>query len=67
MNVVDSSAWLEYCANGPNASFFGGPIEEAERLVVPSLTIHEAFKCSRAWSSISMTGLPCPRRASAST
>jgi len=27
MNVVDSSAWLEYFANGSNASFFAGPIE----------------------------------------
>jgi hypothetical protein len=25
MNVVDSSAWLEYFANGPNAAFFAGP------------------------------------------
>ncbi len=22
MNIVDSSAWLEYFASGPNASFF---------------------------------------------
>ena len=27
MNVVDSSAWLEYFANGSNASFFAAPIE----------------------------------------
>ena len=44
MNVVDSSAWLEYFANGPNASFFAGPIEETGELVVPSLTIYEVFK-----------------------
>jgi len=44
MNVVDSSAWLEYFANGPNASFFAGPIEETDGLVVPSLTIYEVFK-----------------------
>jgi hypothetical protein len=25
MNVVESSAWLEYFANGPNASFFARP------------------------------------------
>jgi hypothetical protein len=23
MNVVDSSAWVEYFTDGPNASFFG--------------------------------------------
>jgi predicted nucleic acid-binding protein len=44
MNVVDSSAWLEYFANGPNAAFFAGPIEKTEELVVPSLTIYEVFK-----------------------
>jgi toxin FitB len=44
MNVVDSSAWLEYFANGSNASFFAGPIEAADELIVPSLTIYEVFK-----------------------
>jgi toxin FitB len=44
MNVVDSSAWLEYFANGPNASFFAGPIEKTDELLVPSLTIYEVFK-----------------------
>jgi predicted nucleic acid-binding protein len=44
MNVVDSSAWLEYFANGPNASFFTSPIEDTERLIVPSVTIYEVFK-----------------------
>lgn len=27
MNVVDSSGWLEYFADGPNADFFAGAIE----------------------------------------
>ncbi|MBF8300334.1 MAG: Twitching motility protein PilT, partial [Acidobacteria bacterium] len=27
MNVVDSSGWLEYFADGPNADFFGRPVE----------------------------------------
>ena len=44
MNVVDSSAWLEYFANGPNASFFSQPIEQVDKLVVPSLTLFEVFK-----------------------
>jgi predicted nucleic acid-binding protein len=44
MNVVDSSAWLEYFANGPNAAFFARPIEEPDELVVPLLTIYEVFK-----------------------
>ena len=33
MNVVDSSAWLEYFAEGPIASFFSEPIEDIEALV----------------------------------
>ena len=44
MNVVDSSAWLEYFANGPNASFFAKPIEEVDELIVPALTLYEVFK-----------------------
>jgi predicted nucleic acid-binding protein len=44
MNVVDSSAWLEYFANGPNAAFFGPAIEQMGELMVPSLTIYEVFK-----------------------
>jgi len=44
MNVVDSSAWLEYFANGPNASFFATAIEQMDKLLVPSLTLYEVFK-----------------------
>ena len=44
MNVVDSSAWLEYFANGENASYFSKPIEQTDELLVPSLTIYEVFK-----------------------
>jgi predicted nucleic acid-binding protein len=44
MNVIDSSAWLEYFANGPNASFFARAIEQTDGLVVPSLTLYEVFK-----------------------
>lgn len=44
MNVVDSSAWLEYFANGPNAAFFATAVEKIDDLIVPSLTIYEVFK-----------------------
>lgn len=44
MNVVDSSGWLEYFADGPNAPFFAGAIEDLGRLVVPTLSILEVFK-----------------------
>jgi predicted nucleic acid-binding protein len=44
MNVVDSSAWLEYFANGPNARFFAPAIEDTKKLIVPSLALYEVFK-----------------------
>ena len=44
MNVVDSSGWLEYFADSPNADFFAGAIENTEELVVPSISIYEVFK-----------------------
>ena len=44
MNVVDSSAWLEYFADGPNAGFYAPAIEETEELVVPSIVLLEVFK-----------------------
>lgn len=44
MNVVDSSAWLEYFANGPNAPFFAPAIEKTDELLVPSLTLIEVLK-----------------------
>ena len=44
MNVIDSSAWLEYFAGGPNAAFFAAAIEDTRRLVVPSFCLYEVFK-----------------------
>ena len=44
MNVVDSSAWLEYFADGPNAGAFARAIEDTEKLLVPSITVLEVFK-----------------------
>jgi toxin FitB len=44
VNVVDSSAWLEYFADGPNAGFFASAIEATDELVVPSICLLEVFK-----------------------
>lgn len=44
MNLVDSCGWLEYFADGANADFFAPAIEDAERLIVPSLCVFEVFK-----------------------
>ena len=45
MNVVDSSAWLSYFAGDNNAAEFAAPIENLEKLLVPSITLTEVFKC----------------------
>jgi toxin FitB len=49
MNVVDSSAWLEYFADGPNAGAFARSIEATGELIVPTLTLYQVFKrvCSQ--------------------
>lgn len=44
MNVVDSSGWLEYFADGRNADFFASAIEKTERLLIPSICLLEVFK-----------------------
>lgn len=44
MNLVDSSGWLEYFANGPKADFFAQAIENIEELVVPTISLYEVFK-----------------------
>jgi predicted nucleic acid-binding protein len=44
VNVVDSSAWLEYFASGPNSDFFAGAVEATADLVVPTVVIYEVFK-----------------------
>lgn len=45
MNVIDSSAWLSYFAGDANAEVFSRPIENIDKLIVPSITITEVFKC----------------------
>jgi predicted nucleic acid-binding protein len=44
MNVVDSSAWLEYFADGENGGYFAAAIEDIENLLVPVICIYEVFK-----------------------
>ena len=44
MNVVDSSGWLEYFADGPNADFAAPPIERTSELIVPTISVYEVFK-----------------------
>jgi len=44
VNLVDSSGWLEYFADGPNAGLFAPPIEDTGRLIVPTISLLEVFK-----------------------
>lgn len=44
MNLVDSSAWLEYFADGPNTKHFAPVVKIPDQLVVPSVTLYEVFK-----------------------
>ncbi|TNF93664.1 MAG: type II toxin-antitoxin system VapC family toxin [Gammaproteobacteria bacterium] len=44
MNVVDSSGWLEYFANGPHAEHFAKPLQDVDHLIVPTITLFEVFK-----------------------
>ena len=44
LNVVDSSAWLEYLTGGTQAARFADAIEDSKRLVVPAIVLYEVFK-----------------------
>jgi predicted nucleic acid-binding protein len=44
VNIVDSSGWLEYFADGPNADRFASPLGNVAELLVPSITLYEVFK-----------------------
>jgi toxin FitB len=44
MNIVDSSGWLAYFADEPNAKHFLTPLSDTASLIVPTVTIYEVFK-----------------------
>jgi len=44
MNLVDSSARLEYFADGPNADAFAPALEATDDLLVPTVCLHEVFQ-----------------------
>jgi predicted nucleic acid-binding protein len=44
VNLVDSSAWLEYFAAGPRAGQFARVIEDVESLVVPTIVLVEVCR-----------------------
>ena len=44
LHLVDSSGWLEYFADGPNAGRFAEPLSDPGRLVVPTISLYEVFR-----------------------
>ncbi len=44
MNLVDSSGWLEYFADGKNSEFFTPAIEDVANLIVSTINLYEVFK-----------------------
>ena len=44
MNVVDSSGWLAWFLDEPNAGRFEAPIRATDELVVPSIVLLEVYR-----------------------
>jgi toxin FitB len=43
-NIVDSSGWLEFFADGPNAEAFAPIVQKTRELIVPTVSLYEVFK-----------------------
>ena len=44
MNLVDSSGWLEYFADGRSAGAFEPALLDIDHLIVPTICLYEVFK-----------------------
>ncbi len=44
MNLVDTSGWIEYFFDDPNAKYFANVIEDTENLVISVINQYEVFK-----------------------
>lgn len=44
MNVVDSSGWIEFFVDGPNAAFFADPLRNVDSLIVPTVSLLEVYR-----------------------
>jgi len=54
VNVVDSSGWLQYFGDGPNAAHFAGPLAKAGDLIGPAISVFEVFQPVRPRSRLSV-------------
>ena len=64
VNVIDSSAWLEYFADAPNAEFYAEPLEDIDSVIVPTVVIYETYKRLRQQrgDTVAMDGLAAMRQ-----
>jgi len=60
LNIVDSSGWIEYFADGPNAGRFAGPLSDPDRLVVPTVTVYRSSGSCCAGAARAMRLVPLP-------
>jgi predicted nucleic acid-binding protein len=44
MNLLDSSGWIEYFADGPNVERFASVVADTHALLVPTIVLHEVFR-----------------------
>ncbi len=44
MIVVNSSGWLEFFTDGPNAGLFRSAIKDEQNLIIPTICLYEVFK-----------------------
>jgi predicted nucleic acid-binding protein len=44
MNLLDSSGWIEYFVEGPNAERFASVLDETARLLVPTIVLQEVYR-----------------------
>lgn len=44
LTVVDSSGWIEYFVDGPNADRFAEAIENTEDLIIPTIILTEVYR-----------------------
>ena len=49
MNVVGTCGWLEFFAGDINKEFFRTPLEDVERLIVPSISVYEVCRKLVHW------------------
>ena len=47
MNVVDSSAWIEFFVDGPNSAQFARVLRKTDELIVPTISVFEVYKWIR--------------------